>query len=81
MYRLELTPRARRELDKLQGAEFDRVLGTAQGLREDPKPAGMRKLRGPIRRVRSGDWRVIYAVFDKDQLIVVGKVAKWAGGT
>ena len=41
----------------------------------------MRKLRGPIHRIRSGEWRIIYAVFDKDQLIIVGKVARRAEDT
>jgi mRNA interferase RelE/StbE len=76
MYRLELTSRARRELDKLGSTEFDRISGAIQRLRDDPRPAGVRKLRGPIYRLRSGERRIIYAVFDKDQLVIVGKVAR-----
>jgi mRNA interferase RelE/StbE len=81
MYRLELTPRARRELDKLGREEFDHVFAAIQGLRDNPRPVVVRKLRGPIHRIRSGDWRIIYAVFDKDQLIIVGKVARHAEDT
>ena len=76
MYRLELTPRARREMDRLLEAEFDRVIAAILVLRENPRPMGVRKLRGPIHRIRSGDWRIIYAMFDKDRMVIVGKVAK-----
>jgi mRNA interferase RelE/StbE len=76
VYRLELTSRAQRELDKLQEEDFDRILEVIKRLRDNPRPVGVRKLRGPIHRIRIGDWRIIYAVFDKDQLIIAGKVAR-----
>jgi mRNA interferase RelE/StbE len=76
MYRLELTPRAQRELAKLGGEEVDRILGAVQKLGQNPRPVGARKLRGPIHRVRCGDWRIIYAIFDRDRLVIVGKVAR-----
>ena len=81
MYRLELTPRARRELDRLREAEFDRVVAAMLALRKNPRPMAVRKLRGPIHRIRSGDWRIVYAVFDKDRMVIVGKVAKRAEDT
>lgn len=76
MYRLELTSRAWRQLDRLQGEVVERILAAIQRLRDNPRPPGARKLRGPIHRVRVGDWRIIYAVFDTDRLIIVGKVAR-----
>lgn len=76
MYRLELTSRAWRQLDRLQGEVVERILAAIQRLRDNPRPPGVRKLRGPIHRVRVGDWRIIYAVFDTDRLIIVGKVAR-----
>ena len=76
MPRLELTARAQHELDELRGGDFERVVAAIQGLKENPRPQGVKKLRGPIYRIRVGDWRVIYAVFDKDGLVIVGKVAR-----
>jgi mRNA-degrading endonuclease RelE of RelBE toxin-antitoxin system len=81
MYRLELTTRAQRELGKLQGEEFRHILEAIQKLRYNPRPVASRKLRGPIHRIRCGAWRIIYAVFDKDQIIIVGKVAGRAEAT
>ena len=76
MYRLELTPRAQRSLEKLSEQDFERIITGIRGLREEPRPRGAKKLSGPIYRVRVGRWRIIYAVFDKDQLIIVGKIAR-----
>ncbi len=76
MYRRELTRRAQRDLDKLSGDDLERVVAAIRGLRDNPTPHGAKKIRRPIHRIRLGDWRVVYAVFDKDQLVIVGKVAK-----
>ena len=76
MYRRELTKRAQHELDKLSGDDLERVVAAIRGLRDNPRPHGVKKIRGPIYRIRVGDWRIVYAVFDKDQLVIVGKVAR-----
>jgi len=76
VYRRELTKRAQRELGKLSGDDFERVVAAIRGLRDNPRPHGAKKIRGPIYRIRVGDWRIVYAVFDKDQLVIVGKVAR-----
>lgn len=76
MYRHELTKRAQRDLDKLGGDDLERVVAAIRGLRENTRPHGARKIRGPIYRIRVGDWRVVYAVFDRDRLVIVGKVAR-----
>jgi mRNA interferase RelE/StbE len=76
VYRVELTPRAQRELDDIGGNELERISAAVQELGKNPRPHGMRKLRGPIHRIRLGDWRIIYAVFDKDRLVLVDKIAR-----
>jgi mRNA interferase RelE/StbE len=76
VYRRELTKRAQRDLDKLCDDDLERVVAAVWGLRENPRPHGAKKIRGPIYRIRVGDWRIVYAVFDKDRLVIVGKVAR-----
>lgn len=76
MYRLELTSQAQHQLDKLFPANLARIVTAIQRLRDNPKPSGVKKLRGPIHRIRISDWRIAYAIFDKDNLIVVGKIAR-----
>ena len=76
MYRLEVTKAAQRGLHKLGDKEFDRIVAAIRSLRENARPKGSRKLRRNIHRIRVGDWRIIYAVFEKDKLVIVGKVAR-----
>ena len=76
MYRLEVTKSTRRELNKLGDKELERIVSVIRSLRENPRPKGSRKLRPNIHRIRVGDWRIIYAAFDKDKLVIVGKVAR-----
>ncbi|MFO7996716.1 MAG: type II toxin-antitoxin system RelE/ParE family toxin [Dehalococcoidia bacterium] len=76
MYRVELSARAQRELDEIRGKELERIVVALRELPGSPRPHGVKKLRGPIHRIRVGDWRIIYAVFDKDGLVIVGKIAR-----
>ena len=75
-YRLTLTPRAKRELDRVPPELFRKLDGAIWALRDDPRPVGCVKLKGPIHRIRVGRWRVIYAVFDQDQLVLILKVTQ-----
>ncbi len=76
MYQLKLTSRAQRQLAKLPAEDLGRIVAAIQQLGNNPRPSGAKKLRGPIYRIRVGDWRIIYAVFDKDNLTIVGKIAR-----
>ena len=81
MYRVECTFRAQRELDKVPGEEFEHIVVALRGLQNNPRPFGVKKLKGPIHRIRVGDWRIIYAVFNKDGLVIVGKIARRSENT
>ena len=76
MYQLKLTSRAQRQLDKLPAEGLGRIAAALQQLGGNPRPPGAKKLSGSIYRIRAGDWRIIYAVIDKDNLIIVGKIAR-----
>lgn len=78
MYEVELTKRAYREFNKLSLSDQDRIEAELDRLEANPRPPGTRKIRGNIYRIRSGDWRVIYAIFDKDRLVMVGKIVRRA---
>lgn len=76
MYKITMTPKAKKELDKLPLKDFRRLDKAIWTLAQNPRPRGVKKLRGPHYRIRVGNWRVVYAVFDRDQLVIVGKVAR-----
>ena len=81
MYQLKLTSRAQRELDKLTAEDLRRIIAALQQLVDNPRPVGSKKLRETIYRIRAGDWRIIYAVLDKDNLVIVGKIARRSKST
>ena len=76
MYKITMSSKAKRELDKLPLNDFKRLDAAIWALSQNPRPRGVKKLRGPMYRIRVGDWRVIYAVFDRDQLVIVSKVVR-----
>lgn len=76
MYEVELTKRAHREFNKLFLTDQDRIEAALDRLSTNPRPPGIRKIYGNIYRIRIGEWRVIYAVFDKDRLVLVGKIVR-----
>jgi mRNA interferase RelE/StbE len=72
VYQLKLTSRAQREFEKLPARELERIAGALQKLGDNPRPPGTRKLRGQIHRIRVGDWRIIYAILDRESIILIG---------
>lgn len=71
-YRIELRPAAVRALRKLDPQIRLRVHGAIALLAQDPRPPASRPLKGrPGRRVRVGDYRIIYTVADDVLLVVV----------
>lgn len=57
-------------MDKLSDSKAKPILSAIANLAEDPRPNGCKKLRGREGyRIRIGNYRVIYDVFD-GQLIV-----------
>jgi mRNA interferase RelE/StbE len=75
MYRIVLSRRATKELDALMDDVAARILARLEGLRTNPRPTDVKKLRGRDGwRIRVGDYRVIYSINDKDLLILVVRV-------
>lgn len=62
---------ARKELEELQSNVANRVWTKIESLKKDPRPSGCRKLQGEkhLWRIRIGDYRVIYSVYDKERII------------
>lgn len=72
-YHVELTTAAARQVRKLPRPARDRVLDAIEDLGDDPRPHGVKKLRGEQTawRIRIGEYRVIYDVFDSKLLVTV----------
>jgi mRNA interferase RelE/StbE len=76
MYKIEFTPRARRVFEKLTLTHQERLAAAIERLEINPRPTGVKKLIKVIYRIRVGNWRIIYAVLDKQQRVVVLKIAR-----
>ena len=82
MYRLEISPAADRDLEKLKGRirmqDFERLRNAVRSLAENPRPQGVRKIRGADKayRIRVGNYRVVYDVYDSDNLVLILQVAR-----
>lgn len=77
-YRLEVTPSAKKALAALPKAARLRVDARINALATDPRPHGVKTLRGskpPLLRLRVGDYRIIYAVEDDRLVVLVVRIA------
>ena len=75
-YRIDLPPKVRKILDRLDSRTFLKLDREIVALQNEPRPFGCKKLEGPIHRIRIGDWRVIYAVYDDLQLVQLINVVR-----
>ena len=74
-YRLLIKPSAARELEALPKRDRRRIASRISGLASQPRPPGVEKLSGQEKfRLRQRDYRILYAVDDDRQSIVVVKV-------
>lgn len=76
MYRLILHPKIEKQLKRIPKAYALRVADAMRALRDEPRPAQAKYLAEEMYRVREGDYRIAYAVFDAEQVVFIGKVAR-----
>lgn len=76
MYKLLIKPSAERDLRKLPGAVFQRLNARILTLHSDPRPPGASKLSGELEgwRIRVGDYRILYQLDDKAQIVTIVRV-------
>ena len=82
-YRVELGGAAQRDLRRLPPSVRARLARSTQALADDSRPIGVRKLQGQSQtwRIRIGPYRVVYDVYDDQQMVVILKVARRTGTT
>ena len=74
---IEYKTSAEKELDALDGQNHARILKAINGLKENPRPVGCKKLKGRDNeyRIQIGRYRVIYEIRDAVLIVLVVKVA------
>jgi mRNA interferase RelE/StbE len=75
MYKIELRRRAQRALDRLPKTDFQAVGETVKELAQTPRPRGIEKVKSTgLWRVRQGDYRIVFAIDDNQQLVTVVRI-------
>ena len=76
MYEVLLESRAERDLKKLPGEVFHRIIPPLKSLADIPKPKGARKISGSKNdwRLRIGDYRVIYEIDERAKCVKVMRI-------
>jgi mRNA interferase RelE/StbE len=75
-YRIEFTPAAARQFRKMDPQARRQVAGKMESLRADPRGSGTKPLTGKLAglwRLRSGDYRVVYAI--KEWVVTIEVIA------
>lgn len=71
-YIVVLSKQAQKQLDKLSDIIAEPILDAVGRLENNPRPPGCKKLKGrDSYRIRVGDYRIIYNIFDKELTIDV----------
>jgi mRNA interferase RelE/StbE len=77
VYRIEVAPAAERDIEKLRvrikRKDFERIRDAITNLTQEPRPQGVRKIKGAEKayRIRVGRYRVVYEVYDNDNLVLI----------
>ena len=72
MYSIDFSKKAQKKLDKLSDVIANPILSAIGNLSNNPRPQGYKKLKGRKGyRIRVGNYRVIYEIFDEILLIDV----------
>ncbi|MEW6905832.1 type II toxin-antitoxin system RelE family toxin [Trueperella pyogenes] len=76
-YHVEFISAAARQVKKLSRPTRERVLSAVGALAANPRPQGSRKLVGEQRawRIRIGEYRIIYEIFDDSLTVTVVRAA------
>lgn len=64
-----------KQLAAVRGADRSHLVARLLALADQPRPRGVKLLARNVYRLRVGRYRVIYKVFDREQVVVIGKVA------
>ena len=70
-YTIVFARSARKELEALDAAVVSRIFPRIRALAKEPRPRGCRKLHGEkhLWRIRIGNYRAVYAVYDDERLV------------
>jgi len=80
-HKIEIKPSAQKELSKIPKNFAVKIIKKIKTLAEDPRPNGCKKLTGvdSAYRIRIGNYRVVYSIYDQQLIIEVVKIGHRKG--
>jgi mRNA interferase RelE/StbE len=80
-YSITFARSARKELETLNASMVQRIFPKIEALGKEPRPKGCRKLRGEknLWRIRVGEYRVIYTIYDDKKVVDIIAVRHRSG--
>ena len=76
MHRLEIAHGAVRDLDRIHEPDLGRIKTHILVLESNPRPHGVKKLDGPLHRIRAGNWRILYGIDDHQKVITILRIVR-----
>lgn len=75
-YKLRIKKSAAKELEAIaRKSDRQRIVSRIQGLADNPRPDGCKKLSGSERdRIRQGPYRVVYSIENEQLIVYVVKI-------
>ena len=76
-YTVQLLPAAQRQLSRLDRPVQAALASALDGLAKDPRPPGVKKLKGgdAVWRIRVGDYRILYQILDRRLRVLVVSIS------
>ncbi len=76
-YRVDVRRTVVHDLTRLPARDAARIASAIAALADDPRPRGTKKLKGSMAwRIRTGEYRVIYLIFDRQRLVAIDKIER-----
>ena len=75
-YQVILKTNASKDLDDIPVDILPKMNKVFLEMAKDPRPPGVKKLDGPVYRIRVGQWRIIYSIFDKNGEVVIFRIRR-----
>ena len=75
-YKIEFSKAAEKQIIDIPRVELKKLARRIDKLALDPFPSGHEKMKGhdDLYRIRQGDYRVLYTIFEKKLLILIVKI-------
>jgi len=67
--------RVERQLAALPETDRAHLVTRLLALANQPRPKGVKALARNVYRLRAGRYRVVYKIFDRERVVLIGKVA------